>query len=80
MSSQKKRKFIKGEVILNRLPINDVHIINLHTKKGTVSNNSGVFNMYVKLGNRLLISHLNLKELNIVVTEEHLKSLSLRVA
>jgi hypothetical protein len=80
MRSQEQRKLIKGEVTLNRLPIYDVHIINLNTKTGTVSNNSGAFNMSVKLGDRLLISHLNLKELNIVVTEEHLKSLSLRVA
>ena len=80
MRSQERGKLIKGEVTLNCLPINDVHIMNLQTKKGTVSNNSGVFNMSVKLGDRLLISHLNLKEINIVITKEHLKSLSLRVA
>jgi hypothetical protein len=80
ISSQEQRKLIKGEVTLNRLSINDVHIINLHTKKGTVSNNSGVFNIFVKLGERLLISRLNLKEINIVITKEQLKSLSLRVS
>lgn len=76
--SQEKRKLIQGEVTLNHLPIYDVHIINLNTKTGTVSNNSGVFNLPAKLGDRLLVSHLNLKELNIVVTEEHLKSLTLK--
>jgi len=78
--SQEQRKLIKGEVTLNRLPIYDVHIINLNTKTGTVSNTSGVFKMSVKLGDHLLLSHLNSKELNIVVTQEHLKSLTLRVA
>jgi len=78
--SQEKRKLIQGEVTLNHLPIYDVHIINLNTKTGAVSDNSGLFNLPAKLGDRLLISHLNLKELNILVTEEHLKSLTLSIS
>lgn len=77
--SQEKRKIINGEVKLDSLPINDVHIINLKTNIGTISNDFGAFEIPVKEGDSLSISHINLDNLIITVTKESLKSLRLEI-
>ena len=77
--SQEERLFINGKVQLNSLAISDAHIINLNTKIGTVSDPLGFFNIPVNVGDSLNISHLNLKEVNIIITKAHLKSLTLSI-
>lgn len=75
--AQEKRKLISGEVKLDSLPIHDVHIINLATNTGTISNDFGEFIIPVKLGDRLSVSHLNLNNLIIVITKNNIQSLKL---
>jgi hypothetical protein len=68
--SQEKRKFISGEIKLDRFPIHSVHILNMTTNKGTVSNDLRIFRLPVKLGDRLSVSHLNLKNKTISITKK----------
>ncbi|TXD49406.1 hypothetical protein [Polaribacter sp. IC073] len=77
--AQEKRKLINGKVKLDSLSIHDVHIINLSTNLGTVSNDSGEFDMPIKIGDSLSVSHINLKNLIIVVTKENINSLKLTI-
>ncbi|MFK8058993.1 MAG: hypothetical protein AB8B78_02780, partial [Polaribacter sp.] len=72
--SQEKRKLIYGFVTIDSIAINDVHIINKNTQKGTISNDNGSFELPVKLGDTLFFSHLNLKSKTIVVAEKNIKS------
>ena len=77
--SQEKRNLISGKVKLDSLPIHDVHIINLATNLGTISNDYGEFNIPVKLGDRLSVSHLNLNNLIIVITKTNIETLKLTI-
>jgi len=77
--SQEERKFITGEIKLDSFPIHNVHVLNITTNTGTVSNELGMFILPVKLGDRLSISHLNLKNLIISITKEHVDALAISV-
>jgi hypothetical protein len=68
--SQENRKLINGEIKLDSFPIHDVHIINMTTNTGTISNDLGIFTIPVTLGDRLSISHLNLKNVTITITKK----------
>lgn len=78
-NSQEKRKLIHGIILRDSLPIRDVHIINLKTNTGTISNDFGIFKMPIKLGDSLSISHINFKNSIITITKKNLNSLTLTV-
>jgi hypothetical protein len=77
--SQEKREVINGKVKLAGLPIHDVHITNLNTNIGTISNDLGIFNIPVKQGDSISISHLNLKNLTVIITKKNTDSLTLSI-
>jgi len=62
--SQEKREIKLNGVILTPLSkgIMNSHIVNLDTKKGTVSDSKGKFSIEVKKGDWLLISNIQFKE------------------
>ena len=66
------RENIEGIVVLSNSPLSDVHIINKNSHIGTVSNEAGVFKIPVKLNDSLFISHINYKEIYILITDKHL--------
>jgi hypothetical protein len=70
LNAQEKRTFTTGKAVLDSIGIVDVHIINQNTKTGTITNDHGVFEFPVKVGDRLFISHLTLQDKLIVITEE----------
>lgn len=57
--AQKDRTLIKG-ILYNSAtePIKNAHIVNLTTKKGTISNVNGTFNIEVKIGDWIEISNI----------------------
>ncbi len=67
---QEKRTPISGKILIKNIPIVDVHILNLQTQNGTITNDKGLFELTVQLGDSLLYSHLNLKSKTIVVTKK----------
>ena len=72
--SQENRKLINGEIKLDSFPIHDVHIINITANTGTISNDLGMFTIPVKLGDRISISHLNLKNVTITITKKNINA------
>ncbi|AUC84153.1 hypothetical protein CW731_02055 [Polaribacter sp. ALD11] len=79
IQSQDKRKLINGEVRLDSIPIHDVHIVNLKSNIGTVTNDTGSFNLPVRLGDSISISHINLKNLIVTITKKNMSSLKLTI-
>ena len=69
--SQEKRKLINGTIKFNSDFKGDVHIINKNTSIGTISNNSGWFEIPVMKGDSLFFSHINLKKKTILITEKN---------
>lgn len=69
-NAQNSSKLITGKVFFNDEVIADVHIINKNTNQGSSSNDLGVFEIPVTVGDTLVFSHLNLKEYQIEITEK----------
>lgn len=70
---QKKTSFFSGKIIINKIPQNDVHILNKNNNKGTISNDKGWFEIPVTLGDSIYFSHINLQDKLVIITQEVLE-------
>jgi len=71
--SQEKYALISGKIISTNNAVGNVHIVNLNSKLGTVSNDSGEFEMMVSLNDILLFSSIEYERKEIKITENYLK-------
>ncbi|MCG1037051.1 carboxypeptidase-like regulatory domain-containing protein [Polaribacter sargassicola] len=85
VNAQEKRTLIKGKTILGNLATIDsigtfdIHVININTNKGTITNNNGSFEIAVKLGDSLYFSHINLQKKIIYITDKILSDKNITV-
>ncbi|QOD61641.1 hypothetical protein H9I45_04105 [Polaribacter haliotis] len=70
--SQNKDLLIIGKVVLDSVPISDVHVINLKSSNGTITNEIGLFEIPVKVGDSLSFSHLNFNKRYLLITEKNI--------
>ncbi len=75
--SQNERKNILGKIESDSVPIKDVHIFNLNSRKGTISNTYGEFKIPIKKNDTLLISDIQYETQKILIDENHLNNLQL---
>ncbi|QNM86542.1 hypothetical protein H9W90_05330 [Polaribacter pectinis] len=80
INAQEKRTILKGKVVLDSLIIADVHVINTNTDIGTITNDNGYFEIPVKLGDSLLVSHINLQEKFILITDKILSDINFTIS
>lgn len=73
-NAQKSKTILRGKIINSNKSVQDVHIINLKSRLGTISNNNGEFEMIVKESDSLLISSLQFKSAIIGINKTHIKS------
>ena len=71
--SQEKYALISGKIISASNAVGNVHIVNLNTKLGTVSNDGGEFEMLVSLNDVLLFSSIEYKIKEIIITDNFIK-------
>lgn len=69
INAQEKRTIIIGKTLLDSIGISDVHVINKNTNIGTISNTDGSFEIPVKIGDSIHISHINLEEKLIIISK-----------
>lgn len=67
---QEKKKLITGKVFFNEEAISDVHIVNKNSNQGSISNDFGLFEIPIFIGDVLEFSHINLKNKELVITRE----------
>ena len=79
LNAQEKRTSITGKTVLESTSVVDVHIINKNTKIGAITNDNGIFEIPVKLGDSLFISHINLEDKLILITDKVLKNKNLTI-
>ena len=77
--SQEQHKNIIGKVFFNGTAITDVHVINKNSNQGTNTNDFGVFEIPVILGDTLVFSHINLKHKELAITKEILSTAILKI-
>lgn len=68
--AQSERVIISGQVKSDKNNIENIHILNNNTKKGSISNKNGKFNIAVKLNDTLTISGIQFYTLEIKITEK----------
>lgn len=71
--SQEKYAFVSGKIICVNNSVGNVHIVNLNTKLGTISNDSGEFEIMVSLNDTLLFSSIEYERKKIRMTGNYLK-------
>jgi hypothetical protein len=71
--SQEKYVLISGKIISSNNAVGNVHIVNLNTKLGTVSNDGGEFEMLVSLNDVLLFSSIEYERKEIIITDNFIK-------
>ena len=71
-SAQENRIVISGEVKNDSIPIENAHIINKTSRKGSVSNAAGQFKISVTDKDTLIISDIQYQDRIIMVTQDHL--------
>ena len=69
--AQKSPIFIKGNIQVDSINIEDVHIVNKTTKIGTTSNEFGNFEIPVHIGDILHFSHLNYEFKELYITKKN---------
>ncbi|MFA5299145.1 MAG: carboxypeptidase-like regulatory domain-containing protein [Lutibacter sp.] len=70
--SQEKNTIISGKISSFNQPVRDVHIFNLTTKLGCVSNDNGEFELTVSLNDTLLFSSIEYEKKKLKITKSHL--------
>jgi hypothetical protein len=73
LSAQKDSVIIDGVITGDSLSLENIHIINLNSKKGTVSNALGQFQIAVKLNDIIFFSGLQFSNKEIKITKLHLE-------
>ncbi|CAM1343730.1 hypothetical protein [Tenacibaculum amylolyticum] len=68
---------IKGTLRDALGPVINAHIINLDTKKGTFSDDSGIFSIKVKFGQKLQITSIQHHEFTVIINEQIIQSKTL---
>ncbi|PQB07152.1 hypothetical protein BST83_08320 [Polaribacter filamentus] len=68
--SQKNRTIINGKILFDNASISDVHILNKNSNQGTITNDTGWFEIPVYIGDSLQFTHVNLKEKHFTITSE----------
>ena len=71
--SQEKRKIITGKVFFDKDAVSDVHIVNKNSNQGTSTNDFGLFEIPIIIGDTLEFSHINLQSKKVKITKEILE-------
>jgi len=69
LSAQEDKTKIKGTILSNTKRLANVHVINLTSKMGTISNQNGEFEMYARRNDTLYVSSIQYEKVKIAVTE-----------
>jgi len=69
---QENRVLISGEVKNDSLPVENVHIINKNSKKGTITNNLGQFKISVTDLDTLIFSDIQFQNKIVIINQDHL--------
>ena len=67
--SQEKNKIISGKILDSLGVVKNANIINLKTKQGTFSSDSGLFRIFVSEGDTLILSSIQHLSKKILITK-----------
>ncbi|MDP3353293.1 MAG: hypothetical protein Q8S44_06110 [Flavobacteriaceae bacterium] len=74
IEAQEIRTEIKGSITVDSQRIGNIHVLNLNSKQGTISDDNGFFIIPVKLGDSIMISAIQFEKKKITINKTHLKN------
>lgn len=77
--SQEDRKFIFGIIKADSLSVENIHIVNKNTNKGTLSNEYGEFKIPVKENDTLLFSAIQFQKKELIITKQNFNNLAVSI-
>ena len=77
--SQDKRELLLGIVTNDSTSVEGIHIYNKNTNRGTITNNDGLFSIYVKENDTLLVSGIQFYYREIKITNEILHAEKIKI-
>lgn len=77
--AQDNRILIKGIVLSDSIPVENVHIINMSSNRGSLSNKNGEFKISVKENDTLMFSDIQYKIKEVIINNNHINSKKLIV-
>jgi len=79
LSAQQERKQITGKITSDSISVENVHIINVTSRKGTISDENGIFYLFVKERDTLVFSDIQFTTKKVIIQNNHIKNQSLDV-
>ncbi|MDY7394007.1 carboxypeptidase-like regulatory domain-containing protein [Aureibaculum sp. 2210JD6-5] len=79
LSAQEARTLISGTIKSNEPDLKDVHVINITSKKGSVTNTNGQFSIWAKNNDTLVFRGLQFESKKIVVKKTDIDNKSIEV-
>jgi len=77
IAGQTERRVISGKVTSDSLAVESIHIINKTSRKATISDRNGIFQIPVRVNDILLISSVEFKNQEIKVNELNINTLKI---
>ncbi|MEN8124146.1 MAG: carboxypeptidase-like regulatory domain-containing protein [Bacteroidota bacterium] len=77
--SQKDRKLIRGHIKNDSVSIANVHVINISSNRGSLSNMDGEFKISVKENDTLMFSDIQYMVKKVIINKQHLSDKELAV-
>ncbi len=77
--AQDSRIIIKGSIMSDSIFVDNTHIVNKNSNKGSISNNYGEFSISVKENDTLLISGIQYYNKIITVSDQHVRNKFIKV-
>lgn len=74
LSAQQDREQITGKITSDSISVENVHIINVTSRKGTVSDENGFFFLFVKESDTLLFSDIQFTVKKVIIQNNHIKN------
>ena len=72
-------KFLKGVVVNDSIDVSYITITNKNLKQSTKTNNLGIFELPVRLGDSLMVSAIHINKISLLITQEIIDDESLKI-
>lgn len=77
--SQDWGTLIKGFIHSESLPVENIHIVNLSSKIGVISNEKGTFQIHVRINDSIQISSIQFQKKHVIINNNHIKGKRLNI-
>ena len=72
-------EILSGRILAGTQPLSGVHVINMNSRTGTTSDDSGIFRVSVRQSDILLFTSVQFEKIEIEISEEHLRTGTIEV-